>query len=1104
MSYIYKTCFIICTLWLCAITAFAADLSVTVNALKTGGIAGALNTVGDGYCPSSTTPGCDMSDTDSRVRTNDVVQYRFGLQVDPPGDDVTLSVNLKPGLLFEQIPGGCDPFASTISGDGSAGSPSELVCALGFRSSFAGDLDFGVKVLGTVANNTAVGVDSVELNGPASTAVVAASIPDLTVTAAPRLDLDKRTSVFVQGTRNGVAGVNITYRMWIGLWDNVGPDPLLGYENITQDLTFTEDLSAISPNAYIYSCSSTAGNSIFPFSTFDPAFPERSLINSGTMSCPTGVSATGSVPITLSGADLSFSHVPTQSRFGNNLQADYRTGSYALIGVFVPFTDIPASGTLSTTNVLTNFAPTSITSQPNFLGAGEDVSNNSLGLVLQNRVGAFSHTYRCYVATQTPPPWCAGTWNTAPTTASVIGGGDGVVEPEQTFMSYTVYRNRSFFGDSYVDVCSVFDDRYYEPVRYNATSATRCHGTCGTLGTDYVIEYGNGYHATAWRDAATTPDEALRDECTTDDSNWSTDFDTASAAGTITKTRMRRLTPGNAGAAFSLATSLQAYDAANIPNSVPNGTLLRSWGTYRAQTSEVDYRDCNYIARTASETHSRNSCGDRLILSRATARLEKTTLPGDTANFLEAGGTVQFRLTPTFTSIGGSINDNVFIVDTLPVDASYVPGSATQNGVAFEPIISGSPASGQTLTWDLGTLAVNVPIDPIDFSMTTSGLTPDGTVMTNTGRIDAISDISTPAQRSDERTVTVASPSAMLMDKTVSIGGVETDKPIEYTISYLNGTSIDFNVIDVIDVLPFVGDGRFPPTSFGGTIALGPLTAQSTSAQFYVTKQAPLSLDSDPNDGSNDFASGTTPWCPMTAAHMLNPSASPSIGGSSSLCPQTALEVKGVRLVDSQALIASASRSFTLGLVLSGNASGDVYTNQAQGTSDAIVLSPLSPFASTSVIGFGEMAANKTVAVWDPNNEGLYAVPGTEIFYTISMENTGTGPIDSGTIFLVDSLPPEIEFWNGDIDSGGPEVFPVTSAVGFQQIVGTGIIFNPATDLGYSTSAAKPTNFSQCTQIALDGTFRPDFTYVCFKPQGSLANGTPRPEIAFSFRARIK
>lgn len=1104
MTHTIRAAFIYFALLLSATAAYAADLSVAVSPFKTGGISGALNTVGDGYCPSSTTPGCDMSDSDNRVRTNDIVEYRFALQVDPPGDDVTLNVNLKPGLVFEQIPGGCDPFNSTISGDGTVGNPSQLVCALGFQSAWAADLDFAAKVLGTLPNNASVGVQSVTLDGPNSTPVTASTISDLTVTAAPRLDLQKRSSSFTPATRGGVSGVNITYRLWIGLWDNVGPDPLLGYENITQNLTFTEDLSAISPNAYIYSCSSTAGNNIFPYATYNSSQPERSVNNSGTMSCPTGVAATGSVPITLSGADLSFSHIPSLNKLGNSLQADYKVASFAIIGVFVPFSDIPASGTLQTTNTLTNFTPTSITNQSNFFTAGEDISNNSVSLSLRNRAGSFSHTYRCYITSETPPAWCTGPWSSGPTNASSVGTGDGLAEPEQTFVTYTNYKNRSFFDDSYVDVCSVFDDRYYEPVKFNATDAARCHGTCGTLGTDYVIEYGIGYNATAWRDAATTPDEAVKDECETDASNWFPNYDLASAAGTITKTRMRRLTPGVAGKTFAMSTKHKVYEPVDIPNSVPNGTLIKSWGTYRAQTGETDYRDCNYVAGTSNSNHNRNSCGDRLILSRATARIEKTTLPGDTANFLEAGGEIQFRLTPTFTSIGGSITDNVFIVDTLPIDASYVPGSATQNGISFEPIISGSAASGQTLTWDLGTIPVNIPINPIDFSMTTSGLTPNGTLMANTGRIDAISDISSAALRSDERTVTVTSPSAMVMDKTVSVGGVSTDTPIEYTISYLNGTTSDFNLVDVIDVLPYNGDGRLPASDFDGTLALGQLTAQSTSAQFYVTKQSTASLVSDPNDTTNDLLSGSTPWCPMTAAHVLNPSASPANGGSSALCPQTDLEVTGVRLIDSQPLIASASRSFTLGLNLSGNLADDVYTNQTQGTSDGVILSPLSPYASISVIGFGELAANKSVKMWDPNNEGVYATPGSEVLYTISIENIGTGSIDSGTIFLVDNLPSELEFWNGDIDAGGPDVFPVTAAVGFEQISGTGIIFNPSTDLGFSTATSPPTSFSECTTIALDGTFRADFNYVCFKPQGSLGNGTPSPKIAFSFRARIK
>lgn len=684
-----------------------------------------------------------------------------------------------------------------------------------------------------------------------------------------------------------------------------------------------------------------------------------------------------------------------------------------------------------------------------------------------------------------------------------MGSGDGLVEPEQTFASYTFYRNRSFFTDSYIDLCSVFDDRYYEVVKYNANDAARCHGVCGTQNTDYVIEYGTGYVDSSFRDAATVPATAIPNECRAADSNWHNSYDAAAAAGPITKIRMRRLTVGQAGDTFAFSTNLKALDAASIP-SVPNGTLYKSWGTYRSEIGSTDYRSCDYTSGTSASAHTRDSCGDRLILSRSTARIEKTTLPSDTANFIPAGGDVTFRLSPSFDSLGGSITDNVFIVDTIPAGAEYVLGSATQGGVAFEPVITGNVVSGQTLTWDLGPTTVNIPIDPIDFRMMTSSQTPAGTMITNTARIDAVTDISSAALRSDTRSVTVSSPAGLVMGKTVSVGDVPTDNPIEFTVNYFNGTNSNFNVVDIIDILPYNGDGRIPATSFSGTVALGLLTTQSTNAQFYASSDSVSSLSSDPQHSSNDLVSGVANWCPLTASHQLNPSAVPTSGGSASLCPQTGLEVKAIRIVDTSPLSGTTAREFTVQLVLDGNSPNDRYSNNAHGESDGVTLSALSPIASAIVIGFGELEADKTVEIWDPNNEGLYMIPGNETVYTIAVRNIGTGDIDSGSIFLVDTLPIEVEFWNGDIDAGGPDNFLTLSSVGFEQSAGSGIIFNPATDLAFSSSATQPSNFSECTFSALDGQFRPDFLHVCLKPQGALTSGSPPPEIAFSFRTRIK
>lgn len=146
------------------------------------------------------------------------------------------------------------------------------------------------------------------------------------------------------------------------------------------------------------------------------------------------------------------------------------------------------------------------------------------------------------------------------------------------------------------------------------------------------------------------------------------------------------------------------------------------------------------------------------------------------------------------------------------------------------------------------------------------------------------------------------------------------------------------------------------------------------------------------------------------------------------------------------------------------------------------------------------LQANKSVAVYDPTSTGLYALPGNDVIYTINVSNTGDGPVDADTIELIDILPSEIEFWNGDIDDGGPETDPVA----FTQTVGSGMSLTYGTDVRFGTGTTKPANFAACSVIAPDSSYRPDLTYICLNPKGTLGAGNPDPEIALSFRTRIK
>lgn len=146
-----------------------------------------------------------------------------------------------------------------------------------------------------------------------------------------------------------------------------------------------------------------------------------------------------------------------------------------------------------------------------------------------------------------------------------------------------------------------------------------------------------------------------------------------------------------------------------------------------------------------------------------------------------------------------------------------------------------------------------------------------------------------------------------------------------------------------------------------------------------------------------------------------------------------------------------------------------------------------------------DIDVTKDVQVYAPDALGIYALPGNDVIYTITLTNQANGIVDDGTTFLVDALPTEAEFYFGDIDGAGPELFPVS----FTQSADGGLIYDYNTDVGYSDAATAPQSFADCTYSPLPG-YDPLVTYLCFNPKGSLAAGTPYPSAKLSFRMRIK
>ncbi len=152
----------------------------------------------------------------------------------------------------------------------------------------------------------------------------------------------------------------------------------------------------------------------------------------------------------------------------------------------------------------------------------------------------------------------------------------------------------------------------------------------------------------------------------------------------------------------------------------------------------------------------------------------------------------------------------------------------------------------------------------------------------------------------------------------------------------------------------------------------------------------------------------------------------------------------------------------------------------------------------TYCLSSAELSAAKTVSVYDPAGAGLFAVPGNDVVYAITAANIGDGAVDADSIFLVDALPADVEFYNGDFDDGGPG----STVIEFSQS-GAGLTFNEASDLGFSNSATAPSSFAACAYTPAAG-YDPNVLHVCFNPSGAMAAGDPDPSFTVRFRARIK
>ena len=153
---------------------------------------------------------------------------------------------------------------------------------------------------------------------------------------------------------------------------------------------------------------------------------------------------------------------------------------------------------------------------------------------------------------------------------------------------------------------------------------------------------------------------------------------------------------------------------------------------------------------------------------------------------------------------------------------------------------------------------------------------------------------------------------------------------------------------------------------------------------------------------------------------------------------------------------------------------------------------------TTVVVGVGapELTGKKTVA-----SVSSYNTPGSDVLYTLTVSNTGNTSTDAGTLFMVDTLPPEISFFFGDPISGDGSTDPVL----FTQDPSAGLDWSFPRDAGFSRASTPPASMAACNDAPGTG-YDPTVRHVCFAPGNSFAPGPPGspPSWSVTFRARVE
>ncbi|NEZ60700.1 hypothetical protein DXZ20_34685 [Leptolyngbyaceae cyanobacterium CCMR0081] len=928
--------------------------------------------------PGFSNAGNDANDENGIVRTYDTVTYRVNYATDTqPNGSTTITVTIGDDYhLWEENQSSCLGSVS-VSSDRKT-----LTCTEPLPTSTTGFFDFTAAVLGTAPHGADLEVNA---NLTSSAGNLSAGPTQVKVSATPQMDLAKddsgaprRVGTLTEGP-GGEEGVLYVWPLSI-----IAPkgSEVLGDDDPStpgNQMIITDVVSGISPNARLYTWGGRSGcapntkdNSIagswireLPLGSLSIAGAGQetnAVTDSGTWSCSQS-GAGNDITITITDADLSGQHRPTLNANGGTLNVHDTHLVAGVVEIWIPTSDFPAGGNqLTVTNYYDFLDTPSVTNQSNIepdqggnvtvpISNSDDVNNDRTFALQQPQSGRSQDKYY-------RTPYSGGNFNNNSVLYPMtdIESGDGVVLPGESVGSYFTIRNTGVGDLTNVMLCDKFDNRT-QILAPNPTSGQYVEFRTGgqrLTESDVIIEYGVGgdtatdsyYGGETAAIGDVTRFEAQRNAtCNDGDATWYSEANLASNPGLIPQVTRVRIRPSGVDGVLPEGFRIDAVLHLQVLNidpvtgiQIPDPTILANFVTSRVDELKSGNWD---VGSYNPVDHSGNDDGDRLQLTRAIVRIDKSTddptngtEADDSVNTVKATENITFALETTLTALTSDVSEaEIVVTDTLPTELSYVTGSAN---ITPDSVIANGDGT-TTLSWSLGDYSPNVPIPTITFEAKAGFDIVGGTSIANQASVAALDDTgsdldSSPLEsRTDIRSVTIVNNAAFTIFKEAVTPEIEPGEDIVYDL-YLANLSEDIDVTagsEFIDILPYEGDGSIrdafdgvgtPPTDYTATPIFKTIQdVDNAGFTFQFTNDSPNNISDNPATQN-----GSTVWC--TPADITS-----GAGG----CPAADYSDVTAVLITAPAMNAGdPTRRLRLTMSSTGSLGGDIYTNNFKGTPD--------------------------------------------------------------------------------------------------------------------------------------------------------------------------